>query len=321
MALCELCRGVDSKREAALAAVIDSKQFVDFVAIELMLGHWDGYSRNMNNYRLWLPNGAPAVFLPHGMDQLFGDAEASVLDHPPALAASAMLQQPAFRKRYRERVRALLPLFEPSRLHKQFQPVAAALQRALRAVDPAAADAHQEALAGLLDRIRARHASLVTQARAPEPKPLLLAVGKALPLKAFHPAAETEGVALGKKGYQGVAALQVDCGARDAEPRHGVWRMHLLLGKGRYALRGLARCDGIVLPQKDGDGNQHGGVTLRGNGAASERLDGDRNWTALVAEFEVGEFQANVELGCSVHGFTGKAWFRLDSLQLVRLPD
>jgi hypothetical protein len=39
------------------------------------------------------------------------------------------------------------------------------------------------------------------------------------------------------------------------------------------------------------------------------------------AEFEVGEFQANVELACDVQGFTGKAWFRLDSLQLVRLPD
>ena len=321
LALCELCRGVDQKREAALAAAIDIPQFVDFVALEAMLGHWDGYSRNTNNYRMWLPTGGKAVFLPHGMDQLLGDAGASVLDHPPGMAASALMQQPAFRRRYRERNKALLPLLAPSRLKKQIEPVAENVQRALRAVDPEAASAYGEAVLGLYGRIQARHEQLQVQAKAPEPKPLQLAVGKALALKTFHPAAETEGVELGKKGYQGTAALHVDCGKRDAEPRHGAWRTHLLLAKGRYALRGLARCDGIVLPPKDGEGNQHGGVTLRGHGAASERLDGDRNWTALTAEFEVGEFQANVELACDVQGFTGKAWFRVDSLQLVRLPD
>lgn len=44
-------------------------------------------------------------------------------------------------------------------------------------------------------------------------------------------------------------------------------------------------------------------------------------WRPLVCEFTVEQFQQNVELRCDFHGFVGKAWFRLDSLALVRVGD
>ncbi|MFN6145695.1 MAG: hypothetical protein ACK5AL_05015, partial [Planctomycetota bacterium] len=75
------------------------------------------------------------------------------------------------------------------------------------------------------------------------------------------------------------------------------------------------------LPPKDQDGNQPGGVVVRANDAASERLAGDAAWRPLAAAFEVGEFQRNVGLELDLHAMAGKAWFRADSLQLVRLPD
>lgn len=320
-ALCEACRGVDEKRAAALAERIDIDAFVDFMALEAMLHHWDGYSRNMNNFRLWLPQGGRATFLPHGMDQLLQDADYAVLDHPPAIVASAVMQQPAFRKRYRERLKALLPQLAPARLGPRLQAVAEKLQKELRTTDEDGARAHADAVRGLLDRLAARYRSLETQVKAPEPKPLQLAVGKPLPLKTWHPAAETDGLELARKAFAGAMALHVHCGPRGDEPRHGLWRTHVLLGKGRYQLRGTVRCEDVEPPPKDQDGNEHGGVRLRVDGSVSERLAGDRNWQALTCDFEVGEFQRNVELACEVRAFLGKAWFRGDSLALVRLPE
>jgi len=309
----DLCAGVGRDSERELAAAIDVPAFVDFVVLERMLGHWDGYSVTRNNFRLWLPSEGGARFLPHGMDQLLGDAEADVLDHPPAIVASAVLQQPAFRKRYRERLKALLPAFSPARLVPRLQRVAAKLQEALREDGPAAR-AHADAVRGLIDRIRSRHDALVRQSKAPEPKPLQLAAGKTHALKTWHPAAETPAVELARKSFQGATALLVQCEGKDTAMRHGLWRTHLLLARGRYTLRAVARCQDIVA----GEG---GGVFLQVGDATSERLGGDRNWQALACEFEVGEFQRTVEFSCQLHAAAGTAWFRSDSLVLERRPD
>lgn len=319
--LARACQGVDARREAALQVLIDLPHFLDFLALEAMLGHWDGYSLNMNNYRLWLPTSRPAVFLPHGMDQLFGDSEASVLDHPPGLVASAVLQVPAFRKRYRERLKALLPLFAPDRLVPPVKELGGKLARELQAVDPDGARALEDEVRGLCERIAARHRALAQQVKAPDPKPLALAVGKPWPLKTWHPAAETEGIELPKRPTGPGAALQIAIADKGSEPRRGLWRTHALLAKGRYELRATVRCEDVALPPKDQDGNQPGGVVVRADGAASERLAGDAAWRPLAAAFEVGEFQRNVGLELDLHAMAGKAWFRADSLQLVRLPD
>ena len=284
--------------------------FVDFMALEAMACHWDGYCGNANNYRLWLPSRGKAVFLPHGMDQLFGDTEASVLDHPTAMVANAVMQQPAYRKRYRERLRVHLPLFAPDRLQPKVAAIGQKLVAELRRSDPGAADALAEAVRSLQERIAARHVSLQAQVVLPEPKPQPLPFGSPLALKKWHPAAETEGIELEPDRLQGLAVLQARIGERGSEPRLGAFRTNVLLGPGRYELRGNVRCSDVVPPPKDGDGNEHGGVRLRAGDARSERLLGSTGWQAVTCQFEVGEFQRSVELACELHAFAGSAWFR-----------
>ncbi len=319
--LCERCRGVDQNRAGQLQTAVDVPGFVDFLALEAMLGHWDGYSKNANNFRLWLPTGQPAVFLPHGMDQLFGDAEASILEHTPSIVASAVLQQPTFRKRYRERLKALLPLFAPTRLAPRVQAVADGIQRALRPVDADLAREHADAVRDLLERVDARYRSLQEQVKAPEPKPLQLQKGKPFALRTWHPAAEHDGLDLDKKGAGGTPSLQIDVKRRTAEAQRGYWHTRVLLGPGQYELRGMVRCAGVVPPPKDGDGNEHGGVFVRADGDHSQRLRGDAAWQQVVCAFGVSEFQRSVELACELHAIAGQAWFRVDSLQLVRVGD
>jgi hypothetical protein len=320
-ALAAHCSGVNRDRLQQLDAALDLDRFLDFAALEAMLGHWDGYTRNANNFRLFLPTGGRACFLPHGMDQLLQDTEASILEHPPAIVASAVMQQPALRKRYRERLRALLPLFAPDTLRARLDAIADSLQAQWKAIDEDGARAHADAVTSLRQRLAARYRDLQVQVKAPEPKPLQLTIGRPLPQKNWHPAAETERVEIAKKSFQSATSLYVHCIDRGEEPRRGVWRTHVLLGKGRYELRGTARCADVDSPAKDQDGTEHGGVCLRAGDGVSARLSGNANWTPLVCEFEVGEFQRSVELACDVHAFVGKAWFRFDSLVLVRVGE
>ena len=73
----ELNRISDSRqRWQELERLVDVDQFLSFMAIEVMICHRDGYSLARNNYRLYHePSQDRFVFLPHGMDQLFGRSD------------------------------------------------------------------------------------------------------------------------------------------------------------------------------------------------------------------------------------------------------
>ena len=315
----ELCQGFANDRTAKLEAAIDMPAFLDFMALEAMLGHWDGYTQNSNNFRLWCGSAPARVhFLPHGMDQLFGDEEVSVLDHPTAIVASAVHQDAALRKRYRERLRALLPLFEPRRLAPKLETIAGKLQKALRAIDDDSATRHAEAVRGLQERVAARYRNLQAQVKAPEPRPLQFSGQKPVALKTWHPGDETDHVVLAKREFKGVATLQIACRKGPEQPRQAAWRTRALLDRGRYRLSATTRCEGVSKPAA---GDADTGVRLAVEGASSERLSGNQNWHALVCEFEVAEFQRTVEFELRLRAGAGTAWFRTDSLQLVRLSD
>lgn len=115
-ALADACRVPDeAERVKAIEARLNVDAFITFMAMEAMTEHWDGYCMNRNNYRLYFDpeDGNRAHFLPHGMDQMFGDPGASVLGEPQALVASVVMRQPEWRAKYRAKIRELLPLFQP----------------------------------------------------------------------------------------------------------------------------------------------------------------------------------------------------------------
>jgi spore coat protein H len=72
-ALCTAMREKDAtNRWEKLCQVMDVNLFVTYAAISVMLADWDGYPLNRNNYRVYFrPGDGRAVFMPHGMDQLF----------------------------------------------------------------------------------------------------------------------------------------------------------------------------------------------------------------------------------------------------------
>jgi len=92
-----------TNRWTELQKVLDVDRFVTYMALSTMLGDWDGYPLNRNNYRIYFrPEDGRAVFMPHGMDQLFERSIELDAGWSGALAW-AVIDTPQGQKLYRER--------------------------------------------------------------------------------------------------------------------------------------------------------------------------------------------------------------------------
>ncbi|MCY3657420.1 MAG: CotH kinase family protein [Caldilineaceae bacterium] len=58
-----------------LAALVNLEQFLTFWAVEVLLGHWDGYAGNRNNFYIYRAPGQPFAFIPWGADQVMGGVD------------------------------------------------------------------------------------------------------------------------------------------------------------------------------------------------------------------------------------------------------
>ncbi len=80
----------------ALAAAVDLDRFLSFWAAEVLVGHWDGYAGNRNNYWFYREPGGKFVFIPWGVDGTFHlEDDPNVFDHvtepPPSVLALAAI--------------------------------------------------------------------------------------------------------------------------------------------------------------------------------------------------------------------------------------
>jgi len=154
-----------TRRFKRLGELLDVDQFLTFMALEQMCGHWDGYCNTRNNYRVYFdPATHKAHFFPHGMDQMFGDPQAGVLHTPGALVAQAVLSNPEWRKQYRQRLVELLPLFVPGdALFKRLDAIHARTRPVLAAMGEEYAREHDGQLGYLKGQLAARARNLQQQ--------------------------------------------------------------------------------------------------------------------------------------------------------------
>jgi len=113
------------KRMRALERALDLDRFLSMLAVETLLSHWDCYSMNRSNYRVYHdPDSDKIVFMPHGMDRVLGGFHSN-LDLPVvppmrAPVARAVISTPEGRRRHVERVGTLFTnLFRPDRLGRR----------------------------------------------------------------------------------------------------------------------------------------------------------------------------------------------------------
>jgi hypothetical protein len=317
----EACQAPDAEaRWQELEKRLDVEAFLMFAALELMMGHWDGYCLNHNNYRLYFdPTSHQAYFFPHGMDQMFGDPGASILERPGAIVAATVMQNPAWRARYRATIRRLLPLFSPSdALLQRADAIQKRLEPVLHEIDPQLAIAHGERVNELKERLLARAASLneqVDQPDPPPPQPLTFNDADPVELPDWEPESETEGAVVETvelpddvKGYLIRCADSSECIAS--------WRRKVLLARGEYRLVMSARAADIVAIEDE----KGSGAGLRVSGASrAGGLAGTTDWTALEYAFRVEEDQREVVLVAELRAKRGEVCFDAGSACLYRM--
>jgi len=303
-----------TKRATLLAERLDIDAFINFMALELMMCHWDGYTNNKNNYRIYFHvTTKKAVFIPHGMDQMFGDANFPVFNVPGTILPGAVLNVPEWKVKYQKRVRELLPMFAPDKLH-------ARIDAAHKRIRPIVAATISEDRAKQLDdrirdfrgRLNGRQAAISAQMPA-----MPLAFGKENWVAVEGWAAKPEGDAkLETKVVAGRTMMAIETGP--SKNCVASYRAKVLLEKGRYRLEGKVRTTSvkIINDNKGAGAGLRLGHADRGN---SNRAVGTAGWSAVGHIFEITEPQREVELVAELRSTGGAAVFDGGAMRVVKL--
>jgi hypothetical protein len=300
------------KRYSALQKTLDLERFYTFIAAELILGHWDGYTMNRNNWRVYHDKDSDRmVFIPHGMDQVLGRKYKIYPENSQALVVRSVFEIPEARKRYRERFAEVATnVFNIEAMTSRAQVVGAKIQAALEKHNSGAADSYGQVTAAVCEQIRRQGRWVqglirpVEAIRFDSEKPMLL----------------TNWVS---KIYSGEPELKL---VRDSDGRQllhiaaqsrcsATWRTACDLPPGQYRFQGNIKTKGIVYSSQD----PKDGAGLRISGhKKGQKNAGDRDWTAVHFDFQVPEGQDQVELICELRAEEGEVWYDLASLKLLQ---
>ena len=102
----------------ALAEIVDLDLFLSFWATEVLVGHWDGYAGDRNNYQFYREPDGPFVFIPWGVDDTFHlkpdpNPFDNISNPPPSVLAltaipNRLYNNPDWRAKYVDRLKGLL---------------------------------------------------------------------------------------------------------------------------------------------------------------------------------------------------------------------
>lgn len=307
------------QRLARVESLIDIDQFLTFMALERILCHWDGYSNSANNYRLFVPNNPEgAIFLPHGMDQLFGDLGMNLFDPNGSMLARHVMGSNSLRKKYRERLEKLKSLLDPP------EPLLEALDRRFQIVREGAQSQGEEFVqfledqqAGLVQRIRERAVIISEQLSAPEESPWEIAVGQTLRIEGWYPSCDNDAIRADVRSFEDLSeALHVRI-PRGVEG-FGSWRAHTLLERGEYRLRGRYQVRRLQSIAPDAQETLVVGTNLEEIWSTPQDQS---QWQDLDMPIHIVEDQRHIECVLGIRSKSGELWIDLNSFELERLSD
>jgi spore coat protein H len=108
-ALLSICAEADlTKRWAGLKQMLNVNEFASFMAMEVLVGHFDGYSMDINNYRVYHDaKSGKFSFIAHGMDLTFHNPVLRQDRRWRGIVARAFHETADGRKLFHERLREL----------------------------------------------------------------------------------------------------------------------------------------------------------------------------------------------------------------------
>lgn len=303
-----------------LEKALDIDRFLSMLALEVILCHWDGYSFNRNNWRVFHDLQANRmVFIPHGLDQLFGDGrrfEPTAAGGPASASGEvtqAVLATAQGKQRYRELIAQISTnVFKAEEIAAHIDEIVAGVAPALAETDPNQARAFRQGASRLKQKILRRGEALHGRPSLPL-RPVEFGSEGILRLTGWKQSDVQAGdPTLTERGEgEGNRILSV----RANGPSTGSWRTRLMLPRGKYQFEGRVRLSGVTVA----DGDTRSGAGLRISKSMPKKLTGTTDWRPYKFLFEVTEPASDIELICELKATAGEALFDANSLRLVRV--
>jgi hypothetical protein len=286
--------------------VLDTDRFITLLAMSTIMWNWDGYPMAANNYRIYHdPETDKLVFIPHGLDQMFWEAQGPICPRMRGLVAAAVMQVTEARRAYRERLAVLhTNVFKVEVLTNRIDRLAAVIR-------PLKPDTDAQA-ARLKRQITLRGQSIAEQLQAPEPQPPRF-VGDVAALDGWRKLTSDRTAQLDETTADtDLRVLRV----KQESPGNSSWSTRVWLPGGTYEFAGRAK---VVRIDPTGSARQ-GGAWLRPSAPlrmASRRLTASSGWEELRCQFVAQG--GGVDLNCELRNVSGEVWFDAGSLQLKRV--
>ena len=302
-----------SLRRVGLEETLDVDLFLTYMAMEMILWHWDGYTMHRNNFRIFHDRTTDRmVFFPQGMDQMLNATDRSVMPNAAGLVARSVLEVPEFRERYRARVAEITTnIFNPDTIASRIYEVSTAVQEALAETNQGAAAAQPQQADSLRRRVRNR-AAYLQRFVSPPVQVKFDELGIAT-LDNWKPRRDL-----------GEAMLDQEQDDRSNTLLHiatttgctASWRTLTKLPPGEYRLEARIKTSGVELYPDD----PRSGAGLRiSRYRKGQKNSGDMDWTPISFDFQVTAEKPEAELICELSALKGEVWFNLSSIQLKRL--
>ncbi len=312
-----------------LSQVLDVDRFFSFLAVTMLVAQHDSYPLNRNNYRIYHdPTSDRFVMIPHGIDGTFKENNLSI--RPPAkyLLPKALLDHPAGRQFYRDRVANLFTnIF---RIDVMTNRVYAAVQRLqAAALDEAERVRIAKGAESFVRRVTLRHRRVAEQLGQPEPPRISVDPAEGVLLTGWEPDVDAGVAILEKRSVERRSALYIRTGESTEGARgatrpapdsisQGAWRMRAVLDPGRYQITGRLKTLNDS-PARDGSAAAHGAAIRTFKMYSSvKRNFSNGMWTDLLYRFTVSPGEEEVEFICELRATSAEAWFDAESLKLIR---
>lgn len=309
-ALVEACAIPDPvERLGRVRQKLDVDNFISFGVMEVLVGHWDGYTIHTNNFRLYHdPLSDRMVFITHGLDWAFRRPNISIEPPLKSLVGRAVFETDEGRRRFRERVGTLFTnVFRVSAITNRMEQRLARL-RSEGGLSPAERARLDRSAASLRERIELRGVRVAEQLAGLALPRMQFDSDQTARLSGWRDEYDRGEMVMDQPDYDGRPTLHLQ--AEAGVQCRGSWRTQVCLARGRYRFEGLMACRDI----------QGGSAGLRISGGQRRAgLSGTTSWQPVIHEFEVTDDTVDVEFVCDFYGRGGEVWLDRNAFRLRKL--
>jgi len=301
-----------TNRWQTLEKVLDVNNFATFLAMENVLWHWDGYSMNRNNYRIYHNRDTgKLMFLPHGLDQMFWNPTGPAFHEMRGTVAEKFMQTREGRQLYWGKLGNIVSnVFTTQAITNRLQAMSKKLETAPGLKDKNRSQ-YQERIADFQEKALTRQNFLQEQLSAPSRVLKFDSNGAAL-ISGWKSKTDFGNPVFDSLDDSGVTKAMHIVAQKSSV---GSYRSKVLLESGNYRLEGRARTKAV----KADPGDNRGGAGLRlSNKRLNQKLLGDKEWSPVSFDFEVTDPFMEVEIVAELRAANGEVFFDPESLKILR---